>query len=121
MSTMRRSLSLLLLAFLATACSMNSVVSYETVQSFKPAQGSILLGYSNSALDEATRLSEVRAKCGTPLQEWEDTVPFFNPKLRHLKYKTYDPNRNVINAIFTFVETSSDPSLIAVAYDASSK
>ncbi|HEY6807089.1 MAG TPA: hypothetical protein VI306_26160 [Pyrinomonadaceae bacterium] len=116
MFTLRRSLSLLLLVAMASACSTYTVVSYDVVKSYRVAQGSTTFGYSTSALEEATRLSEVRRDCGTPLQEWEATIPFFGPPVKHLKYRTADPNGNVINADFIFAETSADPSLIAIQY-----
>ena len=116
-----RLIALVLLALNIAGCFRGSIVSYKTVQSFRTAEGSITFGYSGAALNAATKLSEVRAKCGTPLQEWEETVPLFNPKLKHLKYRSYDPNRNVLVTIFTFVETSSDPPLIAISHNASDK
>ena len=102
------------------ACGSGNVVSHATVQSFSPAQGSVANGYSGAALDEATRLSEVRNKCGTPLAEWEDSIPFFRARLKRLKYKTYDAHDNILNTTFTFVMSSSDPSLIGIDYDQSS-
>jgi hypothetical protein len=116
-----RGIVLVLLALTLSGCFRGSVVSYKTVQSFHPAEGSITFGYSGAALNAATKLGEVRAKCGTPLQEWDETVPFFNPKLKHLKYKTYDPNKNILITVFTFVETSSDPPLIQINHAAPDK
>lgn len=96
-------------------CEREKVVNYETVQSFSPARGSVMTGYSGAALDEATRLSEVRQSCGTPLAEWEEQIPFF-ARVKRLKYKTYDAHKNVLTTVFTFVGSSSDPSLISIEY-----
>src|SRR5262245_35185490 len=96
-----------------TACRRESVVSYETVRGFRLARGSTMTGYSGAALNEATRLSEVRQACGTPLAEWEENVPFF-AKVKRLRYKTYDVHGNTLSTTFTFVMTSSDPSLISI-------
>jgi hypothetical protein len=82
-----------LLLAVSASCVNRGVVSYETVQSFHPAQGSIAMGYSAAALDEATRLSEVRHKCGKPIAEWEERIPYFKPTLKRLKYKTYDTHK----------------------------
>jgi hypothetical protein len=118
----QRSVVLLGLLLLSMAsCFRGSIVSYKTVQSFRPAEGSIVFGYSGAALNAATKLSEVRSKCGTPLQEWEERRPFFDPKLKHLKYKTYDPNNNVLVTVLTFVETSTDPPLIQITHAASDR
>lgn len=116
---MKHQHKILLLASLAltlVGCFRGSVVSYKTVQGFRPAEGSIFFGYSGGALDAASKLSEVRKKCGTPLQEWDETKEFFGPKLKHLKYRTYDPNKNILMTVFTFAETSADPPLIEVTH-----
>jgi hypothetical protein len=114
--TLKVVVSVIAVAQLCCAIQQKNVVSFETVQSFRPARGSIAMGYSAAALNEATRLNEVRQKCGTPLAEWEDQVAFFNPKLKHLKYKAYDAHKNILDTTFTFVMTSSDPSLIGIEY-----
>lgn len=74
-----------------------------------------MMGYGSSALNAATRLSEVKAKCGTPIGEWDEEIPFF-AKVKRLKYKTYDVHNNVLTTTFTFVLLSSDPSLIGIEY-----
>ena len=96
-------------------CRREKAISYETVQSFSPARGSVMNGYSGAALDEATRLSEVREQCGTPLAEWQEQIPFF-AQVRRLKYKSYDAHGNMLTTGFTFVGSSSDPSLISIEY-----
>ena len=73
------------------------------------------MGYSSSALNAATRLSEVKGKCGTPIGEWDEQIPFF-AKVKRVKYKSYDINSNVLMTTFTFVLSGSDPPLIDIDY-----
>jgi hypothetical protein len=96
--------------------SRENVVSYEVIQSFRPARGSVAGGYSAAALNQATKLSEVRTKCGVPIGEWEEPIPFF-AKVKRLKYKAHDAHRNVLTANLTFVYSGSDLPLIAVDYE----
>jgi hypothetical protein len=106
-------IGLVCILVLSISCSGERVVNYETVQSFKPAQGSIMMGFSSQALNNATKLSEVRQKCGTPIGEWEENIPFF-ARVKRLRYKAYDVHSNVLTATFTFLSSRSDPPLIDI-------
>jgi hypothetical protein len=117
MTKLRNNVVALVLILAMASCVRRGVVSYETVQSFRPAQGSVAMGYNGAALNAATRISEVRQKCGTPLGEWQEQIPFFAPQVKKLRYKTYDNNNNILTTTFSFVMNSSDPSLIGISYE----
>jgi hypothetical protein len=112
-------LTIVLLTFLLACKGVDEwqpAVSYETMQSFRPARGSIAMGFNGSDLKQATKISEVRSKCGTPEAEWEEDIPFFT-KVKRLKYRTRDVHNNVLLATMTFVAARSDPPLIGIDYE----